>query len=76
MQHALTAPAVAGGIPDVEPAAAPFGQHPPDLGRRRARGRHQAGAPPRDQAEQYGVRLVVAQHAWGQTVTKGEPLGQ
>ncbi len=54
------------------------GQYPADLGRRRlgcrARGRHQPGPAARDQSEQHGEGLVVAEHERRQAVSGGEPV--
>jgi hypothetical protein len=62
----------------VEPAGEPLGQYPADLGRRRlarrARGRHQPGPAARDQAEQHGECLVIAEHERRHTVSGGEPV--
>ena len=61
----------------VEPAGEPLRQYPADLGRRRlacrAGGRHQPRPAARDQAEQHGQRLVVAEHQRRHAVTGIQP---
>jgi hypothetical protein len=60
----------------IQPAGKPVGQYPADLGRRGLAGRAggQSGPAARDQTEQHGQCLVVAEHERRHAVSGGEPV--